>query len=139
MKIEITKVRMDAIGAKRNGNAKPVFCITNGAVYASVTDAANEASVSVPTMCQTISGKSRTCRGKRYCYVSDVMMHLDEISENLKIRNEKIAAYDAIIGREEAQRKAQEKYEKQKAKREKLLAELAKTEELMKEAEKELQ
>lgn len=139
MKIEITKVRMDAIGERKRGNSKSVFCITDGSFYARVTDAANTAGVSVPTMCQALSGKSRTCRGKRYCYVSDVMMHLDEISENLKIRNEKIAAYDAIVGREEAQRKAKEKFENQKAKREKLLAQLAETEALMKEAEEEMQ
>lgn len=91
-----------ATGRHVNKNSKPVFCITDGAVYASVSDAAESLKVDNSTMSCAVTGKSKTCKGKRYCFISDVMEYLDEISENLRIRNEKVVAYDAMVAKSEA-------------------------------------
>jgi hypothetical protein len=147
MTINIQKAtNVNAIGIHMNGNAKPVFCITDGSVYASVTDAADKNGTTVASMSCAVTGKIKTCKGKRYCFISDVMRYLDEISENIKIRNEKVAAYDAIMAeqkaqweREEAERRqraeAQENLAKHKAKCEELRAKLEKEMALMQEAE----
>lgn len=124
-----------AVGHHTNGNCKPVFCITDGAVYASVTDAAEKNGVHPVNMSNVVTGKTKTCKGKRYCFVASVMDHLDEISENLKIRNEKVASYDAMIAEQNAKREAQENLAKHKAKCEELRARLEKEMALMKEAE----
>lgn len=96
-----------AVGHHINGNSKPVFCITDGAVYASVIDAAEKTGATQSNMSAAVTGKIKTCKGKRYCFISNVMEHLDEIAENLKIRNEKVAAYDAMVAQENAKRKLQ--------------------------------
>lgn len=99
--ITITKqANAQAIGHRSNGNCKPVICITTGAIYASATDAAEKLGVSQSVLSLAASGKLRTCKGKRYCYVSQVMQYLDEICENTRIREEKVAAYDKIVTNE---------------------------------------
>ncbi len=136
MTIEIKKAAtVSAIGHHINRNSKPVFCITDGAVYASVLDAAEKVNADPGTMSAAINGKIKTCKGKRFCFVANVMEHLDEIAENLKIRNEKVAAYDAMTAEQNAKKEAQENLAKHKAKCEELRAKLAKEEQLMKEAE----
>lgn len=124
-----------AVGRHTNGNSKPVFCITDGAVYASVTDAADKVGVYPGVMSYAVSGKTRTCKGKRYCFIADVMEHLDEIAENLKVRNAKVAAYDAMVAEQNAKREAQENLAKHKARCEELRAKLEKEMALMQEAE----
>lgn len=104
-----------AVGRHTNGNSKPVFCITDGAVYASVSDAAEKTGSTQSTMSAAVTGKIKTCKGKRYCFISNVMEHLDEISENLKIRNEKVASYDAMIAEQNAKKEAQEAIAKHQA------------------------
>lgn len=126
---------VNAVGKHLNGNSKPVFCITDGAVYASVTDAAEKNGVSPCNMSAAVTGKVKTCKGKRYCFISDVMEHLDEISENLKIRNAKVASYDAIIAEQTAKREAQANLAKHRAKCEELRAKLEREMALMQEAE----
>lgn len=99
--ITITKqADAKAIGTRSNGNCKPVICITTGAIYASATDAAEKLGVSQSVLSLAASGKLRTCKGKRYCYVSQVMQYLDEICENTRVREEKVAAYDKIVTNE---------------------------------------
>ena len=124
-----------AVGYHTKGNSKPVFCITDGAVYASVTDAADKVGVTTSVISHAVTGRLNTCKGKRYCFVADVMEHLDEIGENLKVRNEKVAAYDAMIAKQNAVKEAAENLAKHKAKREELREKLAREEQLIKEAE----
>ena len=96
--ITITKnSTVQAIGKMRNGNSKPVFCITTGEIYTSATDAAEQLNVSQATLCLAASGKLKTCKGKRYCYVKDIIPNLNEICENARTRAEKVAAYDKIV------------------------------------------
>ena len=124
-----------AVGHHINGNSKPVFCITDGAVYASVIDAAEKTGATQSTMSAAVTGKIKTCKGKRYCFVANVMEHLDEISTNINVRNEKVKAYDAIIAKENAKKEAAERLAKHQARYAKLRAELEKEERLMQEAE----
>ena len=96
--ITITKnSTVKAIGQARNGNSKPVFCITTGEIYTSATDAAEQLGVSLAVLCFAASGKIKTCKGKRYCYVKDIIPNLNEICENARTRAEKVAAYDKIV------------------------------------------
>ena len=104
--ITITKPStVKAIGKVRNGNSKPVFCITTGEIYTSATDAAEQLKVSQATLCLAASGKIKTCKGNRYCYVKDIIPNLNEICENARARATKVAAYDKIVGKQ--QRKAE--------------------------------
>ena len=136
MTITIRKAsNVKAVGYHTNGNSKPVFCITDGAVYASVTDAAEKVGVDPSTMSCAVTGKTGNCKGKRYCFIANVMEHLDEIAENLKIRNSKVEAYDAMIAAENAKKMAHENFNKHKAECERLREKLEKEMQLMKEAE----
>lgn len=99
--ITITKqANAQAIGNRSNGNCKPVFCITTGEIYASATDASEKLGVSLTVVAHAASGRIKTCKGKRYCYVNHIMQHLEEIAENTRVREEKVAAYDKIVGKE---------------------------------------
>lgn len=124
-----------AVGHHINGNSKPVFCITDGAVYASVIDAAEKTGATQSNMSAAVTGKIKTCKGKRYCFISNVMEHLDEIAENLKIRNEKVAAYDAMIAEQNAKKMAKENLAKHQANIEALRLKLEREMALMQEAE----
>lgn len=136
MTINIQKAtNVNAVGVHFNGNSKPVFCITDGSVYASVTDAAEKVGATVGNMSAALTGKSNTCKGKRYCFISEVMTHLDEISENINARNEKIAAYDAMIAEQTAKREAQANLAKHQANIEALRLKLEREMALMQEAE----
>lgn len=128
-------VNVTAVGIHTNGNSKPVFCITDGSVYASVTDAGEKNGTHPVNISNVCTGKFKTSNGKRYCFVSDVMEHLDEIAENINARNAKIEAYDAIIAEQNAKKEAQENLAKHKAKCEELRAKLEKEMELLQKAE----
>lgn len=63
------------------------------------------------------------------------MEHLDEISTNIHTRNEKVAAYDAMIAKQNAKKEAEAKLAIHQAKCEKLRAMLEKETQMMREAE----
>ena len=96
----IKQANAQAIGTRTNGNCKPVYCITTGKVYDSALSAAEELGVSKSVLSMAASGKLRTCKGERYCYVNQVMNYLEEIAECSRVRAEKVAAYDKIVGKE---------------------------------------
>ena len=99
--ITITKnSTVEANGTRSHANCKPVYCITTGKVYASALDAAEELGVSHSVLSMAAAGKLKTCKGERYCYVSQVMNHLEEIAKCSRVRTEKVAAYDKIVGKE---------------------------------------
>ena len=115
--ITITKTaNANALGHRSSGNCKPVMCITTGMIYASATDAAEQIGISQSVLSMAAAGKLKTCMGKRWCYVSNVMQHLDEISQNIQLREEKLLAYDTIINAQ----KRKDELEKRKAKLEEL-------------------
>lgn len=121
--ITITKqANAQAIGHRSNGNCKPIICITTGAIYASATDAAEKIGVSQSVLSMAAVGKIRTVKGKRYCYVQNVMQYLEEICENTRIREEKVAKYDKIVNTQ----RRKDALEERKAKLEAMKAKLAK-------------
>ena len=110
------KATVSAEGKHRNGNTKPVMCITTGEVYTSVTDAAEKNNTTLNNMSVCIKRQRKLRNGKRFCFVSEVNEHLDEMTSNLKTMatkyaelEEKAAAYDAWVAEQEAKRKAEEK------------------------------
>ena len=96
-------------GTRNNGNCKPVYCITTGEIFASATDAAEAIGVTPSALSWVLTGKSNTCQKKRFCYVSKIAEHLDEIADVNRSRTSKITAYDEAMAREENIRKAKEK------------------------------
>lgn len=128
-------VNVTATGRHIHGACKPVYCITDGTIYASVTDVAEKIGAHITEVSKMVRGKQKTLRGKKYCFLANVMDHIGEISENIQTLNEKAAIYDAMIAEQNAKKEAAENLAKHKAKRDKLLAELEKEEQLVKEAE----
>ena len=75
---------MTAEGKRSNGNCKPVLCIDTGVVYASVMDAAEKNGVHFITISMACLGKTKTCKGKRYCFVADMSEHYEEIAQYIR-------------------------------------------------------
>ena len=97
-KITLTsETTINANGIQRTKNAKPVFCIDTGEVFASATDAAEAYGVSVYAISTCCLGKVRTSCGKRWCYIKDMEKHLEEISISVQERNFKAKAYEDIM------------------------------------------
>lgn len=136
MTINIQKCsNVNATGYHTSKNCKAVYCITTGEIFASLADAAEANDVSTSAISLVVLGKTKTCNGKRFCYISRMMEHLEEITEIQRIRNEKVAAYDAMIAEQNAKKEAQENLAKHKAKCEELRAKLEKEMQLVKAAE----
>lgn len=123
------------IGQHSHKNCKPVYCIDTGELYASAIDAAAANNVCQSAMSGVLTGKFKTSNGKRFCYVSKMMEHLEEITEANRIRSEKVAAYDAIIAEQNAKKQAQENFAKHQANVEALRQKLEKEMQLMQEAQ----
>lgn len=87
MKIVMThESTINAIGKQRNANRKEVFCITDGKIYTSCTDAAEAIGVTGCAISRHLTGIAHTCVGKKFCYAKDVVEHLEEISESMQKR-----------------------------------------------------
>lgn len=69
---------------KRRGNAKPVFCITDGTLYASAVDAAKANGLNFATISAVCRGKFQTARGKQYCFVKDIPARVSDISATMQ-------------------------------------------------------
>lgn len=106
---------VNANGKKRTKNAKPVFCIDTGAIYASSLDAAEALGVHSSSLCAALTGKTQTCKGMRFCFLSKVPEHFEEITTAMKARQDKIMAYDKIMGRQQAIEDAKARVEQYKA------------------------
>lgn len=120
----------NANGTHTRGNCKPIFCITTGEIYTSVTDAAEKIGVTVSAMSSIITGKTKTCNGKRFCYVSKLTEHIEEISESI---NQKTDVYNEYTNWHRANAKvAQHKANcdklRQRLEREMKMLEMAETE-----------
>lgn len=115
MKITVTnKSEIIAQGQSINGNRKPVFCITTGEIFASVIDTAKAIGSAQSTLSTHLAGITAHCKGMRFCFLSEVTEHLDEIATEFRIRNEKVEAYNKILAEQEAIRKANEERERRK-------------------------
>lgn len=126
---------VNAIGHHTSKNCKLIYCIDTGYFYASVTDAAEVLGVSVSTLSYALNNDGAKCQGKRFCFVSKIYGHLGEIAEANRIRNEKIAAYDAMIAEQNAKREAQANLAKHQANIDALRLKLEREMALMQEAQ----
>lgn len=73
-------------GKRTNGNTNAVLCLTTGDIYTSCTDAAEQNGVLVGHMSLACRHK-RTAKGKKYCYVKNISLYLDEISDAISKKN----------------------------------------------------
>jgi hypothetical protein len=113
------EANIKAEGKLNNNHCKPVICVNNGKVFTSMTDAAEYAGVSGPTMVTHLQGKTRTCRGKHFCYLSKVTENLDSIVTRLRETaavEEDAKRWQAYQAEQEAIRKAEEKRQAEIAK-----------------------
>lgn len=84
-KIIITnEATLSAEGKLSNRKCKPVVCIDTGEVYTSVTDAAERNGVDASSMSWACAGKTKLCKGKRFCFVSDMVEHYEEIARHIR-------------------------------------------------------
>lgn len=117
---------VNANGNTYSRHTKPVICLTTGETYTSCQDAAEANGVHFSSMSLHCSGKSKTCNGKRYCYVVDLPNHLEELSMTLQ----KCSGYLAEMEEKERRAKEEEKFRLEALKaEEKRQKELAKEEE----------
>lgn len=78
------EANINAEGTHIHHSSKPIICIETGEVFASVTDAAEKAGVHISTISGHLTGKSRTVKGKHYCYMSRSVESLDAIVTRLR-------------------------------------------------------
>ena len=120
----------NANGTHTRGNCKPIFCITTGEIYTSVTDAAEKTGVTISAISSVITGKTKVCNGKRFCYVAKMTEYIEEISDSI---NQKVSVYNEYTNWHRANEKvAQHKANcdklRQRLEREMKLLEMAETE-----------
>lgn len=134
--IKIHKIaNINAIGHHTGKNNKPVVRIAPFAIYASLTDAAEQNDCTIGAISVVCNKKYKYCKGKRYCWLSDLMEHLDEITEGLNTQQKKADAWDAMLAKQKAEKEAREKYAKHQQKCAELRAKLEQEMQLMHEAE----
>lgn len=157
------EANIKAKGVHTQKNSKSVICLETGEVWASVLDTANDIGSSPSNLIACLQGKTRTCKGKHYCYLSRVNESLDAIvtrlretaavedaakkwiayeaeQEAIRIAEAK-RAEEARIAKEkhdEAIAKAKDKIARRQAIRDRIAAQLAEADQKLMEAEKEL-
>lgn len=98
-----------ANGVHVRGNSKAVLCIDTGEIFASQTDAAEHLGVHPANVSNVLLGKQRTCKGMHLCYLSKADEHLESITgriREMQALEEKAAAWDAFVARQEEERRA---------------------------------
>ena len=118
---------IDAQGKLSSKNCKAVVCLETGDVYSSATDAAEAIGVTLSNMSCHLTGRTRTVKGKHYCYLSRVSENLNAIVTRLRETSaiesdaKKWQAYQA---EQEAIRKEEERHQQAIAKAEAKVAQL---------------
>ena len=136
MTIKINRTaNITAIGHHSHSNSKPVVRIAPFAIYASLTDAAERNDCTIGAISVVCNKHYKYCKGKRYCWLSDLMEHLDEVNEYMNAQNAKAEAYDAIIAKQKAEREARERLARHQAECAELEAKLTKARQLLADAE----
>lgn len=120
------------------GTRTPVFCITDLKWFPSAKNAAKAYNVSPGAISWAITGRAKTCKGKRFCTVSDMPYYAEEIAEASRILGEKATNYDNIIAEQERVRKIHETHEIRKAEYIKAFREFEEAQKLLAESEAEI-
>ena len=121
-------------GKCNNGNTNAVMCISTGEIFTSCTDAANANNVTVGHMSTVCRGKGRSAKGKQYCYIKDIDMHLDEISDAISKKN----AYQELLAKENRRKQLRNMIADYKGDIKRLESELTETYAKLNKAEQEL-
>jgi hypothetical protein len=95
-----TEVNLDTKPARTKA-AKPIFCITDGKIYASGLDAAKAIGVDPTCISHVCLGKLKTVKGKKYCFVSEMQARILDISNAMQDALKDANAYRAIKAEEE--------------------------------------
>lgn len=112
--------------------------ITTGEVYASVADAAEAIGVTKTAMSWALTGRSKSCKGKRFCFIHQIVEHLNEIAEVNRAREAKVIAHDAMVEKQKKIKAVKDRIAKHEARIEELQSELKKEMDLMADATFEL-
>lgn len=102
---------MPAEGVHINGNSKPVFCVTTGQIWPSVTDAAKAIGVA-PNNLSTAIHKGSRCHGHVYKLMANAEESIPLMLARIQALAEteaKAAKWEAYEAEQEAARKAEEK------------------------------
>ena len=105
------EANIKAKGNHTNKNAKAVVCIETGEIYVSAMDAAEKVGVHPSAISLVCLGKTRSCKGKHFCYLSRVAENLDSIVTRLRETSaieEDAKRWQAYQAEQEAIRKAEE-------------------------------
>ena len=78
------ETNIDAQGNLNSKHCKPVVCLETGDVYSSATDAAESNGVTLSAMSTHLTGKTRSVKGKHYCYLARVSDNLNAIVTRLR-------------------------------------------------------
>lgn len=108
----------NTIGNRTHHCCKPVICIETGEVYNSATDAAEAIGVTVWAMSTHCTGKTRSCKGKHFTYVSRTSENIDALTARIRALSteqseleRKAALWDAYEAEQNAKRKAEEEHQ----------------------------
>ena len=132
------EANINAEGNFNSKRCKPVICIDTGEVFTSATDAAEKAGVHFTMISAVCLGKVRTCKGKHYCYLSNVTESLNAIVTRLRETaavESDAKKWQEYQAEQEAIRKAEEKRQEEIAN---LKAKLARQKEICERIEAEL-
>lgn len=106
------EANIDAKGNLNSKHCKAVVCLETGDVYSSATDAAEATGVTLSNMSCHLTGRTRSVKGKHFCYLSRVSESLNVIVTRLRetaaIESD-AKKWQAYQAEQEAARKAEEK------------------------------
>jgi cobalamin biosynthesis protein CbiD len=109
------KANIQAEGKLNSRHCKPIICLETGEVFTSVTDAAEKFKCSAQNLSSHLTGKrSKTIKGKHFCYLSRATENLDTIVTRLREASsdaEDARKWRAYQAEQEAIRKAKEDHE----------------------------
>lgn len=94
------EARVTANGTRTNGNCDPCMCLTDGSIYASLTDAAEKYNLATSQISYACKAPGRTAGGYSFCKLSDLNMHLPELREAIN----KSKSYDLLVAKENSRR-----------------------------------
>lgn len=118
------KATATAKGTKRNKNAKPVMCIETGEIFTSATDAGIAYGVGVDCISVNCLGKTKTCKGKHFCYLDQMPEHIDNVANYIQTIVHKAKLYDEMMAEKEKKSRLQAELAKAKEAYDKLVDKL---------------
>lgn len=95
-----------AIGQYNSAHTKAVVCKETGDVFSSVKDAAKENNVSYPMMSGHLCGRYKSCKGKHYAYLRDILNNPDCMLAQLRDTNAELERRKEVDAAEAERRKA---------------------------------